>query len=190
MLLRGTLLHKRREVPLYPRSLSDLPPDHRGYSKLRSRKLRRCDLNFEEPLCRSWASWRDLSTTRWWKESRASSRTLSRRPPCRALTGVAWLILPPTSRMLQQCRRPVGCLSCCRGARARPFHTVEYDPSIKSQRASTQLTSVPCVVQIWSRGGQVPLIIEGNETRVRHRVDRGTSLIRNSPPPPSPALGS
>ena len=32
-----------------------------------------------------------------------------------------------------------------------PYHTVEYDPFIKSQRATTQLTLVSFVVQILSR---------------------------------------
>ena len=37
---------------------------------------------------------------------------------------------------------------------AAPFfrvHTVDYDPFIKSQLASAQLTLMPYVVQIWSR---------------------------------------
>jgi len=42
---------------------------------------------------------------------------------------------------------------------------VDYDPFIKRQLASTQLTSGPDVVQIWSRN-------PGKKTFVVHRVDR------------------
>ena len=37
-----------------------------------------------------------------------------------------------------------------------PYHTVDYGPFIKSQRASTQLTLEPRLVQIWSRDPPTP----------------------------------
>jgi len=51
--------------------------------------------------------------------------------------------------------------------RLPPLHTVDYGPFIKSQLASTQLTSVPYVVQTWSR---YPEKCGGPETFVVHRV--------------------
>ena len=45
-------------------------------------------------------------------------------------------------------------------------------PFLQKSTCLTQLTLGRYVVQIWSRGGHVPLIIEGNETLVLHRVAR------------------
>jgi hypothetical protein len=61
---------------------------------------------------------------------------------------------------------------------------VDYGPFIKSQFAPTQLTSRPCMVQIWSR---YPPESGGNETFVVHRVDwvssSGADRALSLPPP-------
>jgi len=42
-----------------------------------------------------------------------------------------------------------------RRSRTQRYHPMDYGPFIKSQLASTQLTSGPCVVQIWSRNARI-----------------------------------
>jgi len=69
---------------------------------------------------------------------------------------------------------PCTTVGCCTASRCEwsvnPTHTVECDPFIKSHTIDFRAS---CVVQDWSRGGHVPLRIEGNETRVLHHVDTG-----------------
>ena len=53
-------------------------------------------------------------------------------------------------------------------------NTVDYEPFIKSQLASTESALKPCVVQIWSHDH---LKFRGNETFAVHRVGRGEATM-------------
>jgi len=50
------------------------------------------------------------------------------------------------------------------------FHTADYDPYIKSQLASTQLTVEPYVVQIWSRNPRIFEATNPSKSAVWHSV--------------------
>ena len=59
--------------------------------------------------------------------------------------------------------------------RRRPFHQMST--------CNTQSTFRTYEVQIWSRGGHIPLGIEGNETLVLHRVDASAGSATASASP-------